>query len=158
MDPTRRQITKITRNAARFAAGVLRKGGIGPTEYECLHMLRKNEGINQEQLSEILNVDKAAITRMIHNLEKKGYAVREKDERDKRSNRLFTTPKALEIKFDEASAESLFYEWLMCDMAPEEMEVFRTTLEKIYLKSKTEYTEKFRNIRDWAAKRGKPLS
>lgn len=157
MDFTQRQITKIARSAARFAADALRKGGVGPAEYECLRMVRKNEGINQEQLGEILNVDKAAVTRMLHNLEKKGYAVRKKDEQDRRSNRLYSTDKAMEIKFDENSAEILFYEWLLDDLSPEELEAFQVILEKIYAKSRNEKNEKFCNVKTWAEQQGKIL-
>lgn len=153
MDLTKRYITKVARAAGRYAAGALKKSGIGSTEYECLHVIRKNEGTNQEQISEMLNIDKAAVTRMIHNLEKKGYAVRKKDTEDKRSNKIYSTEKALAIKFDETDAESLFYEWLMEDIAPDEAEIFLRVLDKLYSKSKKERSDNFCNMKAWASQR-----
>jgi len=147
MDATRRQITKIARAATKYATRALKKSGVGTTEYECLQVIRKNKGINQEQISEMLNIDKAAVTRMIHNLEKKGYAVREKDMRDKRNNRIYATKKALDVKFDESSAECLFYEWLMEDIAPDDTVVFLRVLNQLAEKAKDEYNQNFSNVK-----------
>lgn len=44
MDSTKRQLTKVAREATRYAAGRLRKSGIGSTEYECLRIIRKQGG------------------------------------------------------------------------------------------------------------------
>lgn len=157
MDVTQRQITKVARAATRYATGALKKSGVGSTEYECLHVIRKNEGINQEQISQMLNIDKAAVTRIIHNLEKKGYAIRQKNPEDKRSNKIYSTEKALAIKFDETDAESSFYEWLMEEIAPNEAEIFLNVLEKLYVKSKNERVLNFSNMKAWESQRKKGL-
>ena len=149
MDLTQRYITKVARAATRYANSALKKRGVGSTEYECLHVIRKNEGINQEQISEILNIDKAAVTRMITNLEKKGYAVRKKDTEDKRINKIYSTEKALSVKFDETNAESLFYEWLLEGMPQDETEIFLRVLDKLYRKSKNERVTSFSNVNHW---------
>lgn len=52
-----------------------------------MHYVRKNAGISQEKLANILNIDKAAVTRMVANLEK-GYLDRLQDETDKRAKKL----------------------------------------------------------------------
>ena len=149
MDVTKRYITKIARAALRYANSSISKMGVGSSEYECLHVIRKNEGTNQELICEKLNVDKSAVTRMISNLEKKGYVVRKKDENDKRFNKIYSTEKALEVKLDETSAESLFYEWLIKDISEEELTPFLKTLDKLYLKSKNERVVNYSNFKDW---------
>jgi len=153
MDSTQRYITKIARAAIRYSNVALKKSGIGSTEYECLHIIRKNEGINQERISEMLNIDKAAVTRMIHNLEKKDFVYREKDTNDKRNNKIYSTEKALTIKFEETDAESTFYEWLLEDIEPADVEIFLNVLGKLYAKSKKERVENFSNIKAWASQR-----
>lgn len=155
MDATQRYITKIARVAGKYAAGALRKNGIGTTEYECLRIIRKNEGLNQEKLSAELNIDKAAVTRTLNNLEKKGYALRQKDETDKRSNKIYSTDKALDVKFDETNAEGLFYEWLLKDISPEDSKAFLRVLDQLYIKAKQERRENFANISAWLGSRKK---
>lgn len=149
MDVTKRYITKIARAALRYANGSISKMGVGSTEYECLHIIRKNEGTNQELICEKLNVDKSAVTRMISNLEKKGYVIRKKDDHDKRFNKIYSTEKALDVKLDETSAESHFYEWLIEDISEEELTPFLKTLDKLYLKSKNERVVNYSNFKEW---------
>jgi DNA-binding MarR family transcriptional regulator len=149
MDVTKRYITKIARAALRYANYSISKMGVGSSEFECLHVIRKNEGTNQELICEKLNIDKSAVTRMISNLEKKGYVIRKKDESNKRFNKIYSTEKALEVKLDETSAESLFYEWLTSDIPEEELAQFLKTLDKLYIKSKNERVVNYSNFKEW---------
>jgi len=146
---TKRYISKITRAAQRYAGGAIKDSGVGLTEYECLHLIRKNEGAHQEWLSDMLNIDKSAVTRMLLNLEKKGYVMRRKDDGDKRSNKVYSTPKALDVKFDEINAESIFYEWLFDGLTPQEEQSFAAVLEKLYRKSKDARAERFKTAKTW---------
>ena len=54
----------------------------------------KNAGITQDELAKASCVDKAAVTRVIQTLEKKGVVERRADETDKRANRIYITDKA----------------------------------------------------------------
>jgi len=147
MDITKRYISKIAREALRFARLSLLGTNLGTSECECLHYVRKNKGISQEKLSNLLSIDKAAVTRMVVNLERKGYLYRLQDENDKRAKKLFATDKAVNMKNTTSSAESFFYEWLLEDIKADEKEVFLNVLKDLYLKSKKERQEHFANIR-----------
>ncbi len=147
MDVTKRYITKICRVAQRYAHLALKDVALGTSEYECLHYIRKNRGITQEGLREIMGIDKSAITRMLINLEKKGYLLRKASETDKRAKQLFLTDKATEIKGASSSVESFFYEWLIEDINPDEKKVFLKVLNELYAKSKRERVENFVNIK-----------
>lgn len=147
MDVTKRYITKICGAAQRYAGLRLKGTNIGTSEYECLHYIRKNNGMSQEKLRSFLNVDKAAVTRMVANLEKKGYLYRLQDENDKRAKKLFTTDKAVDIKNMTSSVESFFYEWLLEDIKADEKEIFLKVLDELYIKSKKERVERFINIK-----------
>ncbi|MGV8982082.1 MarR family winged helix-turn-helix transcriptional regulator [Clostridium sp.] len=147
MDITKRYISKICRVAHRYASSCLQGTNIGTSEYECLHYIRKNNGMSQEKLRSFLNVDKSAVARMVANLEEKGYLYRLQDENDKRAKKLFVTDKAVHIKNMSSSVESFFYEWLLEDISPDEKKVFLKVLNTLYIKSKKERVEDFINIK-----------
>ncbi len=146
MPKSSRELTKISRTVKRYATCVIRNYGIGYSEYECLHFIRHNPGASQESLREWMMVDKAAVSRMVNNLEKKGYIVRKVNEQDRRANALFVTEPDTEIHASAASAEVHFYDWLMADIDDSELEIFRQVLHTIYLKSKDAGKNGFRFV------------
>lgn len=152
MDRTDRNISKIARCAQKYSNGSLNKLGVGSTEYECLQVIRRNEGTSQSFLREQLHVDKAAVTRMIASLERKGFITRSRDEQDKRTDRICSTRKALEIRADKMSAESMFYEWLLEGCTEEELEPFLALLEQLCRKAKDERRADYRNFKEWIGK------
>ena len=149
MDRTERKISRIARAAQRYVNGSLAKLGVGSTEYECLLLIRKNEGTTQSFLQERLYVDKAAVARMITNLEKKGLVVRKRDERDRRANNIYSTEKAREVRADKQGAESMFYEWLLEGYTEEELEPFLKVLDQLYEKSREERREDYAHFKAW---------
>lgn len=153
MDATKRQITKIAREASRFTGKVLRNTGIGLSEFEFIHCIRHNPGISQEGVRERLGLDKGAAARRAANLEKKGYLVRRPDPKDGRSKRLFATEKSNDINDSKVSVEEFFYEWLFSDVTGAEREVFLDVLDRIYWKSKNERREDFKNLVELEANR-----
>lgn len=70
---------------------------LGSGAMPVLKALLHHDGINQQELSAKLHVDKATTTRAITKLVKNGYVRRERDPEDQRAYRLFVTPKAQEI-------------------------------------------------------------
>ncbi|AIQ13007.1 MarR family winged helix-turn-helix transcriptional regulator [Paenibacillus durus] len=67
---------------------------------ECIFLMNlyDNEGINQEELSSLLFIDKAATARSIKSLEQKGFITREMMKDDRRAKKLFLTNKARDHK------------------------------------------------------------
>ncbi len=131
-----RDITKIGRTVRRYADQAISAHGISYAEYECLHFVRHNPGTNQERLCDWLNIDKAAVARMVANLETKGYLRRENGEEDKRTKHLYVTEKDDEVKQTTEAAEVRFYNWLIKDLDPKELRTFFKVLGQIYEKSK----------------------
>lgn len=138
MDITKRQITKIAREAEKVVLLTLREEGVGTAEIDLIHAVRHNPGCTQAELAAILHADKAAVARRTKNLEAKGYLVRTDDPNDKRSRLLFPTPKAEELKASKADIESSFYEFLTSSLSEEEAVSFAAALNKIYMISKAE--------------------
>ena len=88
MDITERKITKIAREVSKFTVRQLREEGVGASEFDVIHAVRKNPGITQAGVCRITGLDKGAVARQAANLEAKGYIVRKDNEDDGRSRRL----------------------------------------------------------------------
>ncbi len=87
-----RYISVLYRHRQMYMNYALKDLNISSSEYIFLTVLYNNhEGISQEELSTMLLIDKGATARAIKSLEEKGMISREKDDRDKRVNRIYTT-------------------------------------------------------------------
>lgn len=73
--------------------------------------LYDNEGINQEQLSYILYIDKSVTAKTIKSLMNKGYVIRKACEQDKRAKMLYLTDKGRESKNE---IFELIEKWISC--------------------------------------------
>jgi DNA-binding MarR family transcriptional regulator len=91
-----RLIACIYRQGRSYFEKELAPFGIGSGALPVLRALLREDGINQQKLSETLHVDKATTTRAITQLIKTGYVQREKDPQDNRAYKLFVTQKARE--------------------------------------------------------------
>lgn len=74
--------------------------GFGSGQFPFLMRLYQEDGINQETLSEHQKLDKGTTTRAIQKLVDEGYVFRERDEKDKRSYRIFLTEKGKKVEPD----------------------------------------------------------
>lgn len=138
MDITERKITKIAREAEKLVLVSLRDDGVGTAEIDLIHALRHNPGCTQAKLAEILHADKAAIARRTKNLEAKGYLIRRDAPGDRRSQLLYPTELAENLKSSKAEIEASFYEYLISALTAEEAATFAALLDKLYTASKTE--------------------
>lgn len=138
MDITERKITKIARETEKLVFLSLREEGVGTAEIDLIHALRHNPGCTQAKLAEILHTDKAAIARRTRNLEAKGFLLRREDPNDRRSQLLFPTEKAEEMKSSKAEIEASFYEYLMSCLTEDEAKTFAALLNKLYVMYKVE--------------------
>ena len=120
MDITQRKITKIAREAEKLVLLTVREEGVGTAEIDLIHALRHHPGCTQAQLAELLHADKAAIARRTKNLEGKGYLTRQDAPNDRRSQLLYPTGKAENLKSSKAEVEAAFYEYLTGVLTQEE--------------------------------------
>ncbi|NCC64439.1 MAG: MarR family transcriptional regulator [Spirochaetia bacterium] len=74
----------------------LKELGITSGEVGFLMSLYREEGQTQEALCCALHIDKAAATRALGMLQKKGYVTKKQDRQDRRCNRIFLTNRARE--------------------------------------------------------------
>ncbi|MEN8077411.1 MarR family transcriptional regulator [Clostridioides difficile] len=93
-------ISLIYRQANVFFSKEFSKFGFGCGQYMFMIHLYRNDGISQEKLSELVNIDKGTTAKAIKKLEELEFITRSKDSIDKRINRIYLTDKALDIKSD----------------------------------------------------------
>ena len=146
MDHTNRQISKIAREVSKFTARMLKIDGIGTAEYDFIHVVRKNPGITQATIRDILALDKGAAARRAASLEAKGYLVRKANPADGRSQLLYATEKAEQLKNSKTSVETLYYEFLEEALSPQENAEFCRLLNILYTRSKAESKADFPNL------------
>ena len=133
MDITERKITKIAREAEKLVLRTLQEKDVGTAEIDLIHALRHDPGCTQAALAELLHADKAAIARRTKNLEGKGYLVRRDAPNDRRSQLLYPTEKAENLKSSKAEIEAAFYEYLADTLTKEEAAAFAAALNKLQL-------------------------
>ena len=138
MDITQRKMTKIAREISKFTVRTLRAEGVGPSEFDLIHVVRHNPGITQSGICKILGIDKGAVAREAANLEGKGYLRRTENPQDKRSQLLYATAKANSLKNSKAKVETKCYEWLLAELSTEQRQEFATLLDILYKRSKEE--------------------
>ena len=146
MDLTKRQITKIAREASKLAGRLLRDQGVGTAEFDVIHVIRKNPGITQAGIREVLAIDKGALARQIASLEAKGFLMRRDNPQDRRSQLLYATDKADQLKSSKAYIESTYYAWLLDGLPPQERQQFAQLLDVIYRRSKEESKAGFAEV------------
>lgn len=146
MDTSKRQITKIAREVSKFTVRMLKADGVGTAEYDFIHAVRKNPGITQAELRELLTLDKGAAARRAASLEAKGYLTRKLNPEDGRSQLLYATEKAGSLKNSKVSVEALYYEWLEEVLTPEDNAEFCRILNTLYERSKAESKAGFPNL------------
>lgn len=146
MDATKRKMTKIAREVNKFTVQTMKEDGIGTAEFDVIHLVRHNPGITQTKVRETLKIDKGAAAKRVASLEHKGYLIRKPNPEDKRSQLLYATEKAENLKNSKAHIETVFYEWLLADLPEEEKEAFCKTLDTLYWKSKNQRRAGFVDI------------
>lgn len=148
MDRTERKITKIAREVSKFAVQTMRAEGIGTAEFDFIHLVRHKPGITQAEIRETLKIDKGAAARRAASLEAKGYLERRENPADGRSQLLYATDQAENLKKSKVEIETTFYEWLLEELPEEEKKAFCCTLDKLYKRSKCESRAGFPEVAD----------
>ena len=94
MDQAGRYISVLMRQLNLFFSHELSEVEITASELMYLSQLYRADGLTQEEMSMEISVDKAATTRTIQGMEKKGLIRREAHEEDRRSKRVYLTDKS----------------------------------------------------------------
>ena len=109
----------------------LKEFGITSAEYSFLLYLYRKEKATQDELSSYLYIDKAATARAVKSLEQKGYVTKDKDNADKRFNRICLTDKARKHEAEIRKRIIRWSDFLTEGMDEETTDIILTALEKM---------------------------
>ena len=93
-----RYIALLNRHMMRLLELELSPLELGPGRYLYLFALYVRDGRKQQDLADTIGVDKAAATRAIARLEENGYVRRRADRNDRRSTRVYLTPRGRNLR------------------------------------------------------------
>lgn len=130
-EPIGKYISQIYRKGGAHLSKELSIYGIGQGQLMFLTQLYKKDGINQEELTEILKIDKGTTARAIKKLEEVNFVIRERDEFDRRAYKIYLTDKAKNIKTIIFDVLSDYDERLVSSLTEEEKEIFTKILKQI---------------------------
>jgi DNA-binding MarR family transcriptional regulator len=106
----------------------VRSLGFTRSQWWVLNHLYRNDGLNQSELAEVLEVEKATLGRLLDRMEQKGWIRREADANDRRVRRVFLTDEVgPTMKAMRAAAADLRREAL-AGLTPEAQDHFVDTL------------------------------
>ena len=106
---------------------------IGSGQFQILLALHKNQGINQESIANILNLDKATVGRAVAKLEQVGYVKRNTDPKDHRAYILYLTQSGKQLIPTIRKSLDKLSSILLSDFTPNERDTALNLLKKMYL-------------------------
>lgn len=133
--PIEKYFRAIHRNVRTMLNEELQAYGISESQLEYLVTVYENEGINQKELSEMLDVGKASVTKAIKQLIKKDLIHRKINPADNRNYQLNTTEsgkktgKSCEQKFDK------IHKLVLLEFSWNEVKTLSELLERMYTKT-----------------------
>ena len=129
---TMRMITLLARKGQMYMGTTLKhKYNITAAEQPFFMALQRCEGVSQEELTEMVCVDKAVTTRVVKSLEEKGYLTRVKDTQDSRQHRIYPTPLTRELGAEVQKDLLAFNDAVTQGISKEELEVVQKALTKM---------------------------
>lgn len=100
-------------------------------QWSLLFALHHNEGVSQKELAELTGKDPANVTRILDQLERKGFVRREANPDDRRAFRMHNTPEGTKIAVALAPIEERFVEEVVAGIPREDLETFRAVMQAI---------------------------
>lgn len=117
----------------QFIAAKLRKAQVPltPEQFMLIDLLWNHGSMSQQQLADQMKKDKNSVTQLVDAIERKGFVVRQQNEKDRRSNTLVLTDKAIDLR-DEAKQKGIsILDEMLDGISEEELRTFLTTLHKL---------------------------
>ena len=126
-----RWLSILHRMTMKHVADGLKEHGVGSGQAMFLLELIHCDGVRQEELSRLLNVDGATTTRAITRLTQEGLVERRPDPEDGRAHRIHLTPKAAGLQAHLLQVVSSCDDQLLSGLNDEEQELFLKLLVKM---------------------------
>lgn len=104
-----------------------------PEQFMLIDLLWNQGEMSQQELADMMQKDKNSVTKLVDAIERKGFAVRNQNPDDRRSNTIILTPKAQELKLKAKTAGIDMLDMMLQDISEEEQRNFLMTLRKLSL-------------------------
>lgn len=124
-------ISQLHRKGNVFINRELSKYDLSVGQFMFLLDLYIKDGKNQEEISDNLKIDKGTTARAIKKLEEQGFVIRIKNENDKRSNKIYLTDKAKDIKENVFDILDNWNQKISMILTKEEEKIMKNILKKV---------------------------
>ena len=111
----------------------LRDYDLTPEQWSVLYTVNSSQGLIQKKIAELTHKDKPTTTRILDQLESKGYILRQAGEQDRRSFLVYTTEKGKEVTQATIPIEAAMTDELRAFMSDSEIDTLRVLLQRIQL-------------------------
>ncbi|MEJ5349508.1 MAG: MarR family transcriptional regulator [Desulfosoma sp.] len=125
------QLGSMSRSLARYYRDRIAPYGLTHAQFFMLMALYEEEGATLSTLAEKTHLDRPTVTGLVDRLERDGWAARKPDPNDRRSSRVFLTPKAQDHR---EALLRIYHEvngMLLERFGHEEWRRFRSLLERV---------------------------
>lgn len=129
-------ISVLMRQLNLFFSHELSEVEITASELMYLSQLYTRDGLTQDEMATKISVDKAATTRTIQGMEKKGLIVRNSNEKDHRSKCVYLTDKAKQMEEHIREIQKKWSDYIMQDMTVSEAELFAKQLKQMSVRAR----------------------
>lgn len=129
-------ISVLMRQLNLFFSHELSEVEITASELMYLSQLYTRDGLTQDEMATKISVDKAATTRTIQGMEKKGLIVRDSNEKDHRSKCVYLTDKAKQMEEYIREIQKKWSDYIMQDMTVSEAELFAKQLKQMSVRAR----------------------
>ena len=109
----------------------VRRLGLTRSQWLVLSRLHRHPGINQSELAEMLEVERATAGRMVDRLERRNWLVRRPDPVDRRVNRLFLTAEAEAVQAEMGLIAAKLLDDAMVSLEECEREALTDMMERV---------------------------
>lgn len=137
------QMKAILRSARQVINAELASLNLTGAEGDILfHLLSASDGLSQEKLAECLDIDKAAVSRTVNSLDRKGYVHRERQTDDIRAYRVAPTDIAKDVGRRLEYVYNTVFELSLQGIGEQDLKHLSALLEKVYKNLNSRETER----------------
>jgi len=117
----------------KYTATMLKQGKVEltPEQFLLIDLLWNDGPMSQQKLADTMRKDKNSVTKLTDALERKGFVVRKRDEKDRRSNILMLTDKAQEAKLEAKETGISMLDKILEGIEEKDLQNFLETLQKM---------------------------
>lgn len=141
-DPISRLVSILYRQELKTVSHLLEQHGVSFSQLPFLMELYSHQGITQEKLVSKVQVDKAMATRVLKQMDGKGFITREKNPDDARSKLVYLTGEADKLKPELLKIIADWNDVLTQGISEEEIEVVKRVNRKMIENVKQRYDSK----------------